>query len=264
MPTQGLASAQQLQATKDIKNGDRFLEVSLLTYEPCFDLDREEWYMDVDLRPSLATDPFAQLGLVHYQENAISPDLSVSKPVTLWTQLLPTQEVELCCVAKPASIKTLVKGQASSGVKPLQRAGVIDPTKPDAVAEAEKAWTRLQKPKIILTLVHEALDDNGVLQRTPINPNPQQKTLAVEPAYERDGLMHWSLSTMIDGRRVRNLSAREPMSPILRKLRNACPRRVCNEPIAPATMFDGDTLLKSGPRFSARIPFYEERATSEG
>jgi hypothetical protein len=58
MPTQGPASAQQLQATKDIKNGDSFLEVSLLTYEPCFDLDREEWYIDVNLRPSLATDPF--------------------------------------------------------------------------------------------------------------------------------------------------------------------------------------------------------------
>ena len=95
MPTEGLASAQISQATKDIQKKDSFCEVSLLTYEPCFDLDREEWYIDVDLRPSLATDPFVRLGLVRYQEHAISDDLKVSHPVTLWTQLLPTREVEL-------------------------------------------------------------------------------------------------------------------------------------------------------------------------
>ena len=114
-----------------------------------------------------------------------------------------------------------------------------------------------------LTLVHEALDDNGVLQRTPINPDPQQKTLAVEPAYERDGLMHWSLSTMIDGQRVQDLGKGLYVA-YLEEIEERMPATYPNEPIAPVTMFDGETFQKSGPRFSARIPFYEDRFSSEG
>lgn len=50
----------------------------------------------------------------------------------------------------------------------------------------------------------------------------------------------------------------------LEEIEERMPATYPNEPIAPPTMFDGDTFRKSGPRFSARIPFYEERATSEG
>jgi hypothetical protein len=64
------------------------LLVSLLTYVPRFDLDKEEWYVDVELHQAEAPDPFVRLGLVRYQPNA-APSLQVSEPVVEWTQLMP-------------------------------------------------------------------------------------------------------------------------------------------------------------------------------
>ena len=92
------------EVVADESEAPEFLDVSLLTYEPCFDLDREEWYVDVDLHPSVATDPFVRFGLVRYQPNSIAADLMVSEPVVVWAQLLPQRNVTLTHIHRDGDV----------------------------------------------------------------------------------------------------------------------------------------------------------------
>ncbi|MEX2643057.1 MAG: hypothetical protein WD270_06365 [Acetobacterales bacterium] len=57
----------------------RYLNVDLLTYAPRFDIDTEQWYVDVMLDPGPMVSPFLRLGVVRYQEHA-PRDLQVSEP----------------------------------------------------------------------------------------------------------------------------------------------------------------------------------------
>lgn len=57
----------------------RYLNVDLLAYEPRFDIDREQWYVDIRLDPGEMISPFLRLGVVRYQEHA-PRDLQVSLP----------------------------------------------------------------------------------------------------------------------------------------------------------------------------------------
>ncbi len=70
----------------------RYLNVDLLTYEPRFDIDREQWYVDVTLDPGPMIAPFIRLGVVRYQEHA-PRDLQVSEPAEPYHfQLLTNRE----------------------------------------------------------------------------------------------------------------------------------------------------------------------------
>jgi hypothetical protein len=94
----------------------------LLTFEPYFDIDREEWFVDVPIRLARASDPFVRLGLVRYQPNSVCDDLKVSPPVRVWTQLPPRRHVSVTHKAvekADISVQVLVRGQASDGVKPI-------------------------------------------------------------------------------------------------------------------------------------------------
>lgn len=73
---------------------DRFLTVSLLTYQPKFEWRDEQWYVDIDIDPLDLPYPFVRLGLVRYQPHA-HPDLQVSEPVVEWVQLLPRRTVSI-------------------------------------------------------------------------------------------------------------------------------------------------------------------------
>jgi hypothetical protein len=75
------------------KDSEPPLLVSLLTYEPHFDIDAEEWYVDLQIEPALAPDPLVRFGLVRYQEHA-PQHLQVSQAVVEWVQLLPKRTVE--------------------------------------------------------------------------------------------------------------------------------------------------------------------------
>src|SRR5262249_23944079 len=141
-----------------------FLDVSLLTYEPCFDLDREEWYIDVDLHPARATDPIVRFGLVRYQEHSINEELMVSEPVVAWAQILPSRAVTLTHTSEEDAIKlnAVICGQVSDGIKPvtgLKRSPTVD---------ENKALTLLKRPIMQMTVVHEGLTATGLLTRTPI------------------------------------------------------------------------------------------------
>ena len=104
-----------------------FMQVALLTFEPYFDIDAEEWFVDVGMDAARPSDPFIRLGLVRYQPNAISDDLKVSTPVRVWTQLPPRRTLNVH--HRPGSngdmvLEAVVRGhaerwhQASSGRSP--------------------------------------------------------------------------------------------------------------------------------------------------
>jgi hypothetical protein len=63
-----------------------WLEASLLTFVPRFDIDHETWFCDVELNADTAPEPFMRLGLVRYQPYA-PPELRVSEPVVEWLQI---------------------------------------------------------------------------------------------------------------------------------------------------------------------------------
>ena len=77
-----------------------WLQASLLTYLPRFDIDHESWFCDVNILPGSAPEPFMRLGLVRYQPyapealrgaeqtiRAFAPTLAICvyhKPEHLW------------------------------------------------------------------------------------------------------------------------------------------------------------------------------------
>lgn len=64
--------------------------VGLSLHIPRFDVEREEWYVDLALRPGPAPESFVRLGLVRYQPHTI-PALRASTPVVQWVQPLPAR-----------------------------------------------------------------------------------------------------------------------------------------------------------------------------
>lgn len=74
--------------TTDSDNTPVTMAVSLVTYEPLFDIETEQWYVDIALDHPFEAQPFVRLGLVRYQQHAPA-DLQVSFPTVQWVQMLP-------------------------------------------------------------------------------------------------------------------------------------------------------------------------------
>jgi hypothetical protein len=74
--------------------------VSLVAYEPLFDMADESWYVDAEISPLALANPFLRLGLVRYQKHA-PPEWQVSEPIVEMIQLLPRRHVVI--TAEPRS-----------------------------------------------------------------------------------------------------------------------------------------------------------------
>ena len=102
----------------------RYLNVDLLTYEPRFDIDREQWYVDVRLDPQMMIAPFLRLGIVRYQKHA-PRDLQVSMPGEPFElQLLTRRETRISLRAEPNDqnrmrIEVFVDGPATLDIAPV-------------------------------------------------------------------------------------------------------------------------------------------------
>jgi hypothetical protein len=92
------ANGGQAQESSDTA-GREFMLVSLLTYEPRFDIDYERWYIDVRIDADQVPEPFIRLGLVRFQKNA-REELQVSEPIAEWVQVMPKRAVSVS-VAPP-------------------------------------------------------------------------------------------------------------------------------------------------------------------
>ena len=226
-----------------------FLDVSLLTYEPCFDLDREEWYVDVDLHPTLATDPFVRFGLVRYQEHSINPELMLSEPIVVWAQVLPRRSVTLTHTIQEDGIQlnAIVSGQASDGIKAIK--GMTRPLTPNE----KDTLALLRRPVMQMTIVHEGVTAHGVLTRTPVSADGVIEARG-EPS---DGLMRWELVPKVFTMSRALELGKGALVAYIEEVEKRMPATYPSEPISADAMLVEETIVSSGPRFSARIVFHK-------
>ncbi|CAJ0849395.1 hypothetical protein AMST5_00119 [freshwater sediment metagenome] len=240
--------------------------VSLLTYKPCFDINREEWYVDVDLDPRRAADPFIRFGLVRYQEKAIPSrtpddafnDAHCSTPVTVWSQLLPERTLTVTLSAPAANgarrVRLTAEGHGQLGVKDIE----IDKAFPKLSAEKREAmrnsFATLQRPALRAFIFHETTDATGLTRRTNLLDEPEGYLRIY--AKQRNETLEWTRDVELSDA---CLNAYGPGSCVVyvEEVDRRMPASYASEPILPASMFDAKTFQESGPRFNARIAILE-------
>lgn len=244
------AEASRSKRAEEVKsNPPQFLDVSLLTYEPCFDLDREEWYIDVNLKPIRASEPFVRFGLVRYQEQAITPELRVSEPVMVMTQVLPDREASICITGELAkNVRVDLTGFGSTGIKPIAFPEGLTP-------ERIKAFETLQTPQVKVFVAHELADATGALLCTPLLEADwaDGTRLAVDAPGNQ---LRWSKTVTLSAERIRDLGEGMFVA-YVEEVDRRMPATYKSEPISPLQMFDEETYVEFGPRFSVRIPFFQ-------
>ncbi|ESY08733.1 hypothetical protein NKJ16_24845 [Mesorhizobium sp. M0179] len=262
-------------ATAEVVDNPEFLPVSLIAYQPCFDLDREEWYVDVDLRANRASEPFVRFGLVRYQEHSISKTLTTSEPVTVQIQLLPRREVKVLVEALPVadSAKTLpaagkrvtvtVSGRASRGIKEFafNKLPMPDPVPKDW--DPKTLFAGLRLPKIRASVFHESGEGNALV-RVPVplegwkvsRPGDDLPLEMTKVTWDKDPGMTWTQSFDLPEAAQRGFGPGR-MVVYLEEFDLRMPASYREEPVKIETMFNPSTFVESGPRFSARVPFLE-------
>lgn len=90
------------------------LRVALVTYEPRFDAEREEWYVDVRLRDGETASPFVRFGLVRYQPNTHRA-LQCSRPTVQWVKPLPKRYVSIRPALDQSNVVVSMVGRAATG-----------------------------------------------------------------------------------------------------------------------------------------------------
>jgi hypothetical protein len=245
-----------------------FMQVALLTFEPYFDIDAEEWFVDVAMDAARATDPFIRLGLVRYQPKAITDDLPnaikdhlmVSTPVRVWTQLPPRRTLSLDhrpTHSGDVVLKAIVRGQASDGIKPLPDDAVQsllnDPNDEKAAAARRAVWDRLQRPKMVLKVVHETEEEDFGRRQTNVFPT---ETTDFGDGIIENGEMTWSISLTMPKSRMSDLGPGQFVA-VVEEIEERLPATYPSEPIKLTDLLNADVVRQSGPRFIARVPFYE-------
>lgn len=240
----------------------------LLTYEPRFDVDREQWFVDLDITAPETPNLFIRLGLVRYQEHTIHPDLCVSEPVVVWGQLLPERTFSAWVDEVPPVQKSQAQPSLNGGdgsgysfvckVSGLSYKGMRLPERPSEIGDPNP--DRLNLAKVRFKLVHESVRD-GVMRRIP---------MGYSEAYLKEG-------EIVDQRRVECSTPTRDITKsqcsvtfnllqsdvdalgegsiyvYAEEVETFMPATYPNEPAYVADIFDPNTFLESGSRFAARL-----------
>jgi hypothetical protein len=225
-----------------------WMEVSLLTFEPYFDIDAEEWFVDVPISVMRASDPFIRFGLVRYQDNALiaaagdprERRVQVSTPVRVWTQLPPRRDVEVRGRTEGGYlfVTANICGRASHGVKDL----------PDA---EDALKLRLKHPRMKLSIVHERVDTFGV--RRQVTLHSVDSLEGPGPCVVGENLA-WALNAKVGPDHLSRLHSGQLVAWI-EEVEDRLPATYPGEPKTLKDAFSIDALVTSGPRFAARVPF---------
>ncbi|KQZ81534.1 hypothetical protein [Pseudomonas sp. Root562] len=245
--------------------------VSLLLFEPHFDVDREEWYVDVPLRRRKSADPFVRFVLVRYQQHTAEGFEKTSPPVESWAKLLPLRDVEVICSYKERC-KDKCKEQekcddeanaetkdwcVSVLVKGLSHRG---PSMAPGLTGSDEAVPRMR-----MRLFHESvLGDAAPLSQAPLRRRPV--LLPDDPdghKFERgvpwhrvaDGLDECKFVATITAQRRAKLGSGNFVV-FLSEFERFMPATYTDDFAEPVTWDDiknKDTLVESGARFSVRI-----------
>lgn len=239
--------------------------VLLLAFEPHFDVDREEWFVDVPLRRRNSADPFVRFVLVRYQPHTTQGIEKVSTPVEAWAKLLPERKVELTCSYRDACqancefsglncvpsqtdrdwcVTVLVKGLFHGG--PSMAPGLAD--------------NHQSLPRIRLQLYHEHADPAlGTVRRRPVfladDPEDARLEDGVPWQVTADGIQQCKVVVMISAQRRAQLGSGQFVV-YVSEFERFMPATYTDEFAEPVTWSDiksKETLVETGARFSARI-----------
>jgi hypothetical protein len=230
-------------------------KVSLLTYEPCFDPDREQWYVDIDIEPNRASEPFVRFGLVRYQPNA-DREFQVSEPVSVMMQVLAGRQVIRSVSADDdggfvASFR--VKGRGAAGIPAWSG------NSKEAAGEASETWLKtaaeLEMPKLRTLYFHEYIGEDGSLRRRPLaQTNPNDGSGEHSATFSGDDVC-FDFECRFSKDEIAPLAGlgKGLIVAYLEEVHRFMPASYRREPITLDTMFDRRTFVDSGPRFSARV-----------
>lgn len=146
-----------------------FMTVSLLAYTPKFDIDSEEWYIDVDFSADGSPDPFLRFGLVNFQPHAAKL-LQVSEPTVEWVQILPER---VLTISEPVDgvLPVTVSGTASTGAAiEASSGGSLD-------------W-RMQRPHVKMELMAEVSSPQGLLRYPVFNMDSETGQVTISTKRE--------------------------------------------------------------------------------
>jgi hypothetical protein len=222
--------------------------VLLLLFEPYFDVDREEWYVDVPIKPRDSINPFVCFSLVRYQKHSALGIPQTSLPVECWAKLLPIRTVKVDTIEASECMKVNVKVQGCSHEGPLVIAGMT------------KSETR---PQIRMRVFHESGDGEKPgeppLRRRPVqlgNDPERSCTEQVVPWSKGDCCnAEWKFNFTLPFTRLERLG-RGHLVVFLSEFERFMPATYSDdfpEPVSWEDMQNSDTLVETGARFSARI-----------
>jgi hypothetical protein len=229
-------------------------DVNLLTYAPCFDVDREQWFVDLDLSAPETPNVFARLGLVRFQPNAISDELKVSDPVVVWTQLMPERKLKVHTEKKKESRKEgkeermvdalyvccSVSGNAHKEV----RVPRIPPDVDFKDIDLSKL-SKLMQPAAHFRLVHES-DELGVLRRIMLDQ------ACIQPCKIADSNQKWEARFRIEMDEISDLGS-GTIYVYAEEIETYMPATYETEPAYIRDIFNSRTFIESGARYAGRL-----------
>jgi hypothetical protein len=236
-----LQQDHQKQATDKPDADQSSLNVSLITYAPCFDRDLEQWYVDAAIQHPFEAEPFVRLGLVRYQPDA--PDsLRVSYPTTQWVQLLPRRDVEVSAGRSHTAlhIDVQIYGLAvSSG----------DSTETNDPQDEIAAQRQLN-----ISIVREHRSNGGMLYRRVIGP-PQLPAERSSPITIEGFRGVWQASFEVPVNDALDRHESPSYYAYIEECEQRLPATYAEEPVnlSTANGRDSDVRISAGPRFLARV-----------
>ncbi|PDQ20078.1 hypothetical protein CN311_16050 [Mesorhizobium sanjuanii] len=215
-------------------------KTDLLTFEPRFDVDREQWFVDLRIPAPMTPNLFVRLGLVRYQPNAISKDLQVSEPVVVWSQLFPERSLDATVfdLGEEYQFEATVSGPTHKGVHIPK-----NPVPEDKEAEGRKLL--LGRPTVRFRLVHECGEGDD-LRRTEI------RSWKGALGNDSESLARCKWVKCIPKSEL-SLFGKGTVYVYAEEIETFMPATYAREPVYVEDIFSPETYVHSGPRFAARV-----------
>lgn len=259
------------KGTEDTGDNTRFdrLRCTLLTYEPCFDMDREQWYVNIRITSEATPNQFVRLGLVRFQPHSITDDLRCSEPVTVWSQLMPERVAECSVtdsqyrgadgrqdVRSAPRIDLLIKGLAHARVHEPDPA--VDPDVYTTQAamlkrreEMQDALATLHRPYMTVGVFHET-KRGDVVRRNKVRVLDGNALQEIFPPPNSEGATVWKYCATLDPDHLDSLGEGQVYL-FAEERERGLPASYDMEPVKPDDMFRKDRLAKSGAKFEVRL-----------
>ncbi|KQP02771.1 hypothetical protein [Pseudorhodoferax sp. Leaf265] len=244
----------RVDATPDQPQADTpaiTLDVSLVTYEPRFDMETEQWYVDAAIEHAFEAQPFVRLGLVRFQPHA-PKDLQVSFPITQWVQLLPRRDV---------SVTTLLRDSVEFARVTVEGLGPLN-DRFDAADDiiGTRVWAHVTS---------EYVNEAGITCRSARPPMPMSLGALQGVGRPADGYRgprrSWSIDINLDALLDHSgFGVREKVSHFVyvEEREAYLPATYVHEPVSPS-IAAGELATcmhqESGPRFVARLALQKRK-----